>query len=111
MNNTSIAASPDVNGLPPPLPPPLQDLQDLQALQIELVATRSQLETLRFAVAHDLRAPLRHIRAFAQVIEEDHAATLVAPVRGHLKTIQESATKAMQMLDELLEASNSRPIR
>jgi light-regulated signal transduction histidine kinase (bacteriophytochrome) len=102
MNNPSISAGPDVNGLPPVL-------QDLQALQNELIATRLQLETLRFTVAHDLRAPLRHIRAFVQVIEEDHAATLVAPVRAHLKTIQDSANKAVRMLDELLEASKSHP--
>lgn len=91
MSNTSIAP-----------------VQDIEAMQLELVAAKSALERLRFAVAHDLRAPLRHIVAFVQVIEEDHAATLVAPVCSHLKTIQDSASKAIQLLDGLLEASKSR---
>lgn len=68
----------------------------------ELAAARAQMAHLRFMVSHELRAPLRHIGAFVQVIEEDHGETLDAAVRGHLKTIQDAASKAMQVLDGLL---------
>lgn len=100
MSHDFIAARQPGTFILPPVP-------DIEALQDELASARAQLESLRFGVAHDLRAPLRHIRAFVQVIEEDHAATLVAPVREHLQTIQDSANKAMHLLDGLLEASQS----
>jgi light-regulated signal transduction histidine kinase (bacteriophytochrome) len=76
---------------------------DLQAVQLELEATKKQLEQMRFKLSHDLRAPLRHIRAFTQVIEEDHGASLPAEVNVHLKTIADSAQKLSGMIDALLQ--------
>jgi light-regulated signal transduction histidine kinase (bacteriophytochrome) len=73
-----------------------------EALRRELAEVKAALEGLRFHVSHDLRAPLRHIRAFVQVIEEDHAPGLEPPVLAHLKTIQQSADKAMELLDALV---------
>lgn len=79
-----------------------EDLRQQAArLTGELEAARAQIERLSFTVAHELRAPLRHIGAFAQVIEEDHGETLDAAVRGHLKTIQDAAEKMSCLLDGL----------
>jgi light-regulated signal transduction histidine kinase (bacteriophytochrome) len=78
-------------------------MSSVEALHTELANAKAELERLRLHVSHDLRAPLRHIGAFVQVIEEDHSATLEAPVLGHLKTIKQSADQAMKMLDGLLE--------
>ncbi len=75
--------------------------QQVARLTGELEAARAQIEHLSFTVSHELRAPLRHIGAFAQVIEEDHGDTLDAAVRGHLKTIQDAAAKMTRLLDEL----------
>ena len=75
----------------------------VEALQQELAEAKADLERLRFHVSHDLRAPLRHIRAYVQVIEEDHAPGLEPAVLAHLKTIQQSADKAMELLDALVE--------
>ncbi len=82
----------------------VEGAKSIKALQTELANAKSELEHLRFRVSHDLRAPLRHIGAFVQVIEEDHASSLEAPVLGHLKTIQQSADQAMTLLDGLLTA-------
>jgi light-regulated signal transduction histidine kinase (bacteriophytochrome) len=82
---------------------PADGAKSVEVLQTELASAKAGLESLRFQVSHDLRAPLRHIRAFVQVIEEDHAHVLNPPVLGHLKTIKQSADQAMQMLDGLLE--------
>ncbi len=84
---------------------PLQD--EVARLQGELGAARAELQHLKFAVLHDLRAPLRHIRAFAQIIEEDHGAQLESAVSGHLTSIQAAAAKAMQLLDELSAANQT----
>ena len=82
-------------------------LDEVARLQGELGAARAELQHLKFAVLHDLRAPLRHIRAFAQIIEEDHGAQLDAAVSGHLTTIHEAAVKAMQLLDDLSAAKQA----
>ena len=83
------------------------DANSLASLQSELAQAKAELERLKFHISHDLRAPLRHIRAFVQVIEEDHASSLEEPVRAHLKTILQSADRAMKILDGLLEAPDA----
>jgi light-regulated signal transduction histidine kinase (bacteriophytochrome) len=91
---------------------PPERCDTVESLQRELAEARTALEALRFHVSHDLRAPLRHIRAFVQVIEEDHASGLEPPVLAHLKTIQQSADKAMELLDALVETSQgSTPLK
>jgi light-regulated signal transduction histidine kinase (bacteriophytochrome) len=81
------------------------DLVTLQTenlrLTDELAQAKSALQRLTFTVQHDLRAPLRHISAFAKVIEEDHGPQLDAPVLAHLKVIEDAATSAMKILDTL----------
>ncbi len=74
-----------------------------QQLQAEIAALKQQVDRLTVKVAHDLRGPLRHIGAFALVIEEDHGAGLGAEVSVHLQTIREAAAKMSLMLDELLQ--------
>ncbi len=39
----------------------------------ELTATNNQLETVVYSIAHDLRAPLRSMQGFAQVLLDDYA--------------------------------------
>jgi light-regulated signal transduction histidine kinase (bacteriophytochrome) len=71
-------------------------------LQRELDAARAELQDLTYRVSHDLRAPLRHIHAYAQVIREDWA-DLPAEVAGHLGTIQKSAQLLTQQLEGLTQ--------
>jgi light-regulated signal transduction histidine kinase (bacteriophytochrome) len=84
---------------------------ELQVVQLELDGVKKQLEHLCFKLSHDLRAPLRHIRAFTQVIEEDHGASLPAEVKAHLKTIADSAQKLSGMIDTLLQDTSSNTLQ
>lgn len=59
----------------------------------------SRIQQLQFTVAHDLRAPLRHVSAFVQVIREDHGAQLPADVLAHLATIEAAAQQMNTILD------------
>lgn len=73
----------------------------IAALQAELAAVRAEMQSFTYAVSHDLRAPLRHIVSFAQLIEEDAAPQLNDEVRGFLATITDSARDMGVLLDGL----------
>jgi signal transduction histidine kinase len=77
---------------------------ELQRLQHELAQTKAELQDFVYTVSHDLRAPLRHIFAYAQVIEEDWPD---APpeMRGHLATIRGAAQLLTQQLEGLTQLS------
>ena len=77
-----------------PLRQELARLQEANAaLQQALETAQQHVKHLQFTVAHDLRAPLRHVGAFAQVIREDHGTELPAAVLSHLATIQDAANQ------------------
>ena len=44
---------------------------DVERLQRELTQTRAELEEFTHSVSHDLRASLRHVNAYVQIIRED----------------------------------------
>lgn len=73
-------------------------------LQRELQSARDELQAFTYTVSHDLRAPLRHINAFVQIIEEDWP-DLPGEVIGHLATIRQSAQLLTRQLDGLTALS------
>ena len=76
-----------------------------QQLQAELDALRDEMQALTATVSHDLRAPLRHILAYTELVREDAAPVLSAEVLGFLATISASAQHLAAMLDGLLDLS------
>ena len=77
---------------------------DLERLQAELAQVRAEFQEFVYTVSHDLRAPLRHINAFAQVIAED-LPNAPPDILGHLDTIRQSAQLLAQQLDGLTQLS------
>lgn len=76
---------------------------DLARRQAE-AATR-ELEAFSYSVAHDLRAPLRSIDGFSQVLLEDYAGSLDAEASKHLCRVRESAQRMAELIDDLLNLS------
>lgn len=68
----------------------------------ELSAANQELESFTYSVAHDLRAPLRHIDAFARILHEDFDASLPVDAQHYLGNIRRSAAKMSQLVDDLL---------
>jgi len=61
-----------------------------------------ELESFSYSVAHDLRAPLRGIDGFSQMLLEDHSAQLDEEGRRYLGRVRESAQHMAQLIDSLL---------
>jgi signal transduction histidine kinase len=61
-----------------------------------------ELEAFSYSVAHDLRAPLRGIDGFSQVLLEDYGEQIDAEGRSHLGHVRRSAQHMAQLIDDLL---------
>jgi signal transduction histidine kinase len=71
----------------------------------ELRAANRELEAFSYSVSHDLRAPLRAIAGFVQILEEDLSDKLDEPARRHLERVKLNARKMGQLIDDLLAFS------
>jgi signal transduction histidine kinase len=71
----------------------------------ELSAANRELEAFSYSVSHDLRAPLRAIAGFVQILEEDHAAALDATAKRHLDRVKVNAQRMGKLIDDLLSFS------
>ena len=73
---------------------------------IELEAINKELESFSYAVSHDLRAPLRRIKGFSQVLLEDNATQLDQTGKAHLSHICEGTDNMSALIDDMLALSH-----
>jgi PAS domain S-box-containing protein len=71
----------------------------------ELARSNAELEHFAYLIAHDLRAPLRGINGFSQILLDDHAGTLDDEARDYLLRIRAGTLRMGRLIDELLELS------
>lgn len=71
----------------------------------ELQEANRELESFSYSISHDLRAPLRHILGFSQLMEKSTAGSLDPRSAGYLKTIADAAVRGGQLVDDLLAFS------
>jgi signal transduction histidine kinase len=71
----------------------------------ELERSNRELEAFSYTISHDLRAPLRHIDGYAQMLQEDAAGQLDGDARRYLDTISDSARRMGALIDDLLAYS------
>ncbi len=71
----------------------------------ELERTNHELDAFSYSVSHDLRAPLRAISGFAQILEEDYAEVLDGEGRAHLARICAGTRRMTSLIDDLLALS------
>lgn len=71
----------------------------------QLEAANRELEAFAYAVSHDLRAPLRSMSGFSQILQETAPAGLDEKSRHYLQRIQDASLRMSGLIEDLLNLS------
>jgi len=71
----------------------------------ELAAANRELEAFTYTVSHDLRAPVRAITSFSQIIVDDFGDQLPSEARRMLHRVHAGGTRLGELVDDLLAFS------
>jgi PAS domain S-box-containing protein len=78
---------------------------DLAKRTTELQGTNKELEAFAYSISHDLRAPLRHMVGYTELLQTHAAALLDDKNRRYLRLILEAAKRMGSLIDDLLAFS------
>jgi light-regulated signal transduction histidine kinase (bacteriophytochrome) len=78
---------------------------ELRITNDDLQAVNRELEAFAYSVSHDLRAPLRHIAGFTELLLKDAEPVLDDKSRHHITKILQSANRMGHLVDDLLAFS------
>jgi signal transduction histidine kinase len=76
--------------------------ESLRRNAAELMVANAELDAFAYSVSHDLRAPLRSIDGFSQIVLEDHAPKLDEGGRDALRRVRAASQRMGALIDSLL---------
>ena len=79
--------------------------QRVAARTLQLESTNRELEAFAYAVSHDLRAPLRSMSGFSQILQESAPDALDEKSRDYLRRIRDASLRMSTLIDDLLSLS------
>lgn len=79
--------------------------EELGKRTAELEATNKELEAFAYSISHDLRAPLRHMAGFTELLQKNTASLLNERSQRYVMMILESAQRMGNLIDDLLAFS------
>jgi light-regulated signal transduction histidine kinase (bacteriophytochrome) len=79
--------------------------QRVAARTLQLESANRELEAFAYAVSHDLRAPLRSMSGFSQVLHDSAPAGLDEKSRDYLRRIRDASLRMSTLIEDLLSLS------
>ena len=79
--------------------------EELEKRSLALEGSNKELEAFAYSVSHDLRAPLRHMAGFAELLQKTAGSKLDDKAQRYLRTILDSAQRMGNLIDDLLAFS------
>lgn len=86
----------------------IQDITESKQQAEDLAQSNHELEELLYTVSHDLRAPLRHISSYAQMVNKLVEPRLEVEEKKYLQNVIDASARLGVMIDELLHYFRSR---
>ncbi|MBW2167256.1 MAG: hypothetical protein JRG74_14570 [Deltaproteobacteria bacterium] len=80
---------------------------ELDVLNKQLQAANKELKAFAYSVSHDLRAPLRNIDGFSQILLEDYSDILDKQGQHYLQRVRAGTQNMGQLIDDILSLSRS----
>ena len=78
---------------------------ELADVRADLAHARAELQDFTYSVSHDLRASLRHVTSYVQIIQEDLQESVNADIGPHLETVAHAARQMGRQIDGLMALS------
>ena len=79
--------------------------EELGKRTAELESSNKELEAFAYSISHDLRAPLRHMAGFTELLKKNTASVLNEKSQRYVMMILESAKRMGDLIDDLLAFS------
>jgi PAS domain S-box-containing protein len=79
--------------------------QELAKRSTELEAINKELEAFAYSVSHDLRAPLRHMAGYTELLQKKASSTLDEKCSHYILMMLDSAKRMGNLIDDLLAFS------
>jgi len=81
------------------------DISNQKKVEMQLQVANKELEAFSYSVAHDLRAPLRSVHGYAEILNQDYEKLLDDEAKRILENIKHNASKMARLIDDLLAFS------